>query len=272
MKFTTTLIAAILGAIHIHTLPTDTPPAGALSAGLPIPVPPIPRPPSIPSPPRWGSPGQFPSGRGPPGYVHGCRQLGPGRPPCAGLGFSPEPPRIPGTTDYRHWAGGLLTGPGYKSVTGTITVPRARCRPSRCEAGSIGSAWLRLDREAYGGRLYPDGILYAGVGMCINSGLPSYVAWVRGATLEAWAVLHGVYEGDTIILTLEATPYYRASATFTTPNACYVATVYPRPGGNGTFPNPGRPGAGPGRPGGLFPPGPGFKGGYEHDDEDHDDH
>jgi hypothetical protein len=60
---------------------------------------------------------------------------------------------------------------------GTIIIPPVKCNGHHCKAGTIGSAWLRIDREVYGGQPYPDSILQAGVGMCLDGGVPTYVAW-----------------------------------------------------------------------------------------------
>ncbi len=87
-------------------------------------------------------------------------------------GVPPESP--PAETYDQNWAGAVLTGAGYRTVTGTVTVPSLRVPPgaSSNELHAV-SAWVGID----GDFACPNAMLQAGVDMYLNNSIPSYWAW-----------------------------------------------------------------------------------------------
>ncbi|KAF1969827.1 hypothetical protein BU23DRAFT_370621, partial [Bimuria novae-zelandiae CBS 107.79] len=72
-----------------------------------------------------------------------------------------------------NWAGAILVGTGYKSVTGTITVPTPK-KPSGASASTeyAASAWVGID-----GDTCQDAILQTGVDFYIQGSTVSFNAW-----------------------------------------------------------------------------------------------
>lgn len=80
----------------------------------------------------------------------------------------------PAVTYDTNWAGAVLTGAGYRTVTGTITVPAVRLpRGTNSNALHAVSAWVGIDGE----RACPHAILQAGVDMFMNHSSAVYWAW-----------------------------------------------------------------------------------------------
>jgi hypothetical protein len=71
-----------------------------------------------------------------------------------------------GTIDYSsNWAGAVLIGSGFTSVTGTFEVPTPTTEGS-------GAAWVGID-----GDTNPSAILQAGVEWTLSDGAVTYNAW-----------------------------------------------------------------------------------------------
>ncbi len=83
-----------------------------------------------------------------------------------------DPP--PAITYDEDWAGAVLTGAGYRSVVGNITVPHVRL-PAGGSSDVLHavSAWVGIDGEF----ACPNAILQAGVDMYLNRSVPGYWAW-----------------------------------------------------------------------------------------------
>lgn len=85
------------------------------------------------------------------------------------------PADVPPPVTYdQNWAGAVVIGAGYRSVSGTLTVP-----PIRLPAGAdkevvhAVSAWVGMDGEA----ACPKAIMQVGVDMYMNHSIPWYWAW-----------------------------------------------------------------------------------------------
>ena len=84
---------------------------------------------------------------------------------------SDTPPTV---TYNQNWAGAVLTGAGYRSVTGTIQVPEIRLPPGdNSDVLHAVSAWVGIDGEY----ACPNAILQVGVDMYMNHSVPAYWAW-----------------------------------------------------------------------------------------------
>lgn len=72
-----------------------------------------------------------------------------------------------------NWAGAVLVGTGYTSVTATFTVPTPKA-PSGGSSGTqyCASAWVGLDGDTCG-----SAILQTGLDFCVQNGAVSYDAW-----------------------------------------------------------------------------------------------
>jgi hypothetical protein len=80
----------------------------------------------------------------------------------------------PAETYNGNWAGAVLTGAGYRTVTGTITLPPLRLPPGAdSNALHAVSAWVGIDGQP----ACPNAILQLGVDMYLNASEPSYSAW-----------------------------------------------------------------------------------------------
>jgi hypothetical protein len=85
------------------------------------------------------------------------------------------PQATPTAATYSNvWAGAVLTGAGYRTVVGSIEVPRIRLPPnaSSDELHAV-SAWVGID----GQDACPNAILQVGVDMFLNHSLTQYWAW-----------------------------------------------------------------------------------------------
>lgn len=94
-------------------------------------------------------------------------------------------PCIPGTSDVLHpnktsqetyssnWAGAVLIGTGYTSVSGEITVPVPQLpRDADPYTNYCASAWVGIDGDTCN-----TAILQTGINICIQGDVPSYSAW-----------------------------------------------------------------------------------------------
>jgi hypothetical protein len=100
-------------------------------------------------------------------------------------GRSSHPPYKPGTSEVLHlnetshaeystnWAGAVLIGTGYTSVTAEFTVPRPKL-PTGASSSSqyCASAWVGID-----GDTCSTAILQTGIDFCIQGSTVSYDAW-----------------------------------------------------------------------------------------------
>lgn len=134
MKLTAILRAALLGSIAVLALPIDSPQDGILPA------------------------------------IRGSRL----RNRLKTL-FVDTTEETPPTASYnQNWAGAVLTGAGYRSITGTIKVPELQL-PVDANSSVLHavSAWVGIDGEY----ACPNAILQVGVDMYLNNSIPAYWAW-----------------------------------------------------------------------------------------------
>ncbi|ROV87030.1 hypothetical protein VSDG_10026 [Cytospora chrysosperma] len=110
-----------------------------------------------------------------------------------------------------NWAGAVLVGKNYESVTGTITVPT----PSAGYGSSVkaalegycASAWVGID-----GDTCTTAILQTGVDFCYESGDVSFDAWYEWYPDYAYDFDLKISAGDTIVMTVTATSESKGSA------------------------------------------------------------
>ncbi|KAK3303191.1 peptidase A4 family-domain-containing protein [Chaetomium strumarium] len=120
----------------------------------------------------------------------------------------------PDETYNGNWAGAVLTGAGYRTVTGTITLPPLRLPPGAdSNVLHAVSAWVGIDGQPP----CPNAILQLGVDMYLNASEPSYSAWIE------WYPNHSTYLTDFAMLpgdrvTLNLTAPSLSSAAFTLAN------------------------------------------------------
>ncbi|KAF2147660.1 hypothetical protein K461DRAFT_215822, partial [Myriangium duriaei CBS 260.36] len=114
-------------------------------------------------------------------------------------------------TEYsQNWAGAVLIGSGYTSVTGTFKVP-AVSAPSGGNSGTAysGSAWVGID-----GDTCETAILQTGVDFTIQDGQVSYDAWYEWYPDYAYNFDDISFsEGDTVKVTVKATSTTAGTAT-----------------------------------------------------------
>ncbi|KAL1984140.1 hypothetical protein VTN96DRAFT_9445 [Rasamsonia emersonii] len=109
-----------------------------------------------------------------------------------------------------NWAGAVLVGTGYTSVTAEFVVPT----PSAPSGGSSGtqycaSAWVGLD-----GNTCTSAILQTGVDFCVQDGQVSYDAWYEWYPDYAYDFSGiSVSAGNTIKVTVDATSTSAGTAT-----------------------------------------------------------
>ncbi|KAJ5244069.1 hypothetical protein N7489_004165 [Penicillium chrysogenum] len=108
-----------------------------------------------------------------------------------------------------NWAGAVLIGTGYTSVTGEFTVPKPKL-PSDASSGeqSCASAWVGID-----GDTCSSAILQTGIDFCIQGGEVSYDAWYEWYPDYAHDFSGiDISTGDVIKLTVTATSKSSGSA------------------------------------------------------------
>ncbi|KAJ9130922.1 Acid proteinase [Pleurostoma richardsiae] len=101
-----------------------------------------------------------------------------------------------------NWAGAVLIGSGYKSVTGTFVVPTPKA-PSGGNSGTqyAASAWVGID-----GDTATNSILQTGVDFYVENGQVSYDAWYEWYPDYAYTFSgFSISTGDTIRVTVTAT-------------------------------------------------------------------
>jgi hypothetical protein len=89
--------------------------------------------------------------------------------------FAQATGETPPTVNYnQNWAGAVLTGAGYRTITGTIKVPDMKL-PLSANSNVLHavSAWVGIDGEY----ACPNAILQVGVDMYLNNSIPAYWAW-----------------------------------------------------------------------------------------------
>ncbi|KAE8377098.1 peptidase A4 family-domain-containing protein [Aspergillus bertholletiae] len=113
--------------------------------------------------------------------------------------------------DYSsNWAGAVLIGSGYTSVTGTFTVPN----PSVPSGGSsseqyCASAWVGID-----GDTCSTAILQTGVDFCVDSSGPSFDAWYEWYPDYAYDFSGISFSvGDSVKVTVDASSKSGGTAT-----------------------------------------------------------
>jgi len=111
-----------------------------------------------------------------------------------------------------NWAGAVLIGDGYTSVTGSIVVPT----PKTPEGGDgstqyAASAWVGID-----GDTCETAILQTGVDFYIQDGQPSYDAWYEWYPAASYTFDNfNLAAGDTIEMTVTATSAKSGKAVLT---------------------------------------------------------
>ncbi|CAJ2506535.1 Uu.00g006650.m01.CDS01 [Anthostomella pinea] len=100
-----------------------------------------------------------------------------------------------------NWAGAVLIGTGYTSVTGTIVVPTPS-KPSGSSSGTYsGSAWVGIDGDTCG-----TAILQTGIDFTISGSTVSYDAWYEWYPDYAYDFSGiPISAGDSITMTVTAT-------------------------------------------------------------------
>jgi hypothetical protein len=114
-----------------------------------------------------------------------------------------------------NWAGAVLVGTGYTSVSGSVVVPTA-IEPAGGRAGTqyAATAWVGID-----GDTCSSAILQTGVDFFVQDGVPSFDAWYEwfpdySYTFDGFAVS----AGDTIDMNVVATSATAGTATLTNQN------------------------------------------------------
>ena len=114
-----------------------------------------------------------------------------------------------------NWAGAVLVGTGYTSVSGSVVVPTA-IEPAGGLAGTqyAATAWVGID-----GDTCSSAILQTGVDFFVQDGVPSFDAWYEwfpdySYTFDGFAV----NAGDTIDMNVVATSGTAGTATLTNQN------------------------------------------------------
>ncbi|KUI61454.1 Aspergillopepsin-2 [Cytospora mali] len=110
-----------------------------------------------------------------------------------------------------NWAGAVLIGTDYESVTGTITVPTPSAgygSSTKAEReGYCASAWVGID-----GDTCTTAILQTGVDFCYDSGDVSYDAWYEWYPDYAYDFDLSISSGDVIVMTVTATSESKGTA------------------------------------------------------------
>ncbi|AEO64397.1 uncharacterized protein THITE_2142309 [Thermothielavioides terrestris NRRL 8126] len=100
-----------------------------------------------------------------------------------------------------NWAGAVLTGAGYRTVTGTIAVPTLKLPPgANSSVLHAVSAWVGIDGE----RDCPNAILQAGVDMFMNHSILSYWAWIEWFPSHIQYLPMSIRPGDAVTLNVTA--------------------------------------------------------------------
>jgi hypothetical protein len=114
-----------------------------------------------------------------------------------------------------NWAGAVLIGSGYTSVSGSVVVPTA-IEPAGGSAGTqyAATAWVGID-----GDTCSSAILQTGVDFFVQDGVPSFDAWYEwypdySYTFEGFTVS----AGDTVDMNVVATSATAGTATLTNVN------------------------------------------------------
>ncbi|EAQ84825.1 hypothetical protein CHGG_08839 [Chaetomium globosum CBS 148.51] len=131
-----------------------------------------------------------------------------------GVSSQAAPDDLPGVTYSKNWAGAILTGIGYRSVTATIHVPSIRLPPgAQSDVLHAVSAWVGIDGE----HACPNAILQVGVDMYMNHSDPAYWAWFEWyPSRSTYLTDFSISAGDSITLNVSATSL--SSATFAITN------------------------------------------------------
>lgn len=113
-------------------------------------------------------------------------------------------------TNYSgNWAGGVLVGSGYTSVSAEFTVPTPSAPSGGGGSQSCASAWVGID-----GDTCTTAILQTGLDFCISGGSPSYDAWYEWYPDSAYDFSGISFSaGDTVKVTVEASSMSSGTAT-----------------------------------------------------------
>ncbi|KAH8693552.1 putative aspergillopepsin-2 precursor [Talaromyces proteolyticus] len=112
-----------------------------------------------------------------------------------------------------NWAGAVLIGSGYTSVSGTFVVPSVSV-PSGGDSSKqyCAAAWVGIDGDTCG-----SAILQTGVNICIQNGAITNTAWYEWfpAAQEYWDSGISINTGDTVTAVVTADSTSGGSATVT---------------------------------------------------------
>jgi hypothetical protein len=137
-------------------------------------------------------------------------------------GRSSHPPYKPGTSEVLHlnetskeeyssnWAGAVLIGTGYNSVTAQFTVPTPKL-PTGASSRSqyCASAWVGIDGDTCG-----TAILQTGIDFCIQGSTVSYDAWYEWYPDYAYDFSGiSISAGNVIKITVDASSKTTGTAT-----------------------------------------------------------
>jgi len=111
-----------------------------------------------------------------------------------------------------NWAGAILIGNGYTSVTGTLVAPTAQTPPNGDDFTQYtASAWVGIDGDTCG-----SAILQTGVDFNVQGGVPSYDAWFEWYPEVSYSFDDFSFgAGDSIEITVQATSTNSGVATLT---------------------------------------------------------
>lgn len=137
-------------------------------------------------------------------------------PPLVADTTTKEVLKLSNTTQAQYssnWAGAVLIGSGYTTVSGEFTVPSVSAPSGAGGFGSGGescaSAWVGID-----GDTCETAILQTGVDFCYEGGQASYSAWYEWYPDYAYDFSGiSISEGDSIKVTVEASSESTGSAT-----------------------------------------------------------
>lgn len=112
-----------------------------------------------------------------------------------------------------NWAGAVLIGSGYTSVTGSFVVPSVTV-PAGGDSSQqyCAAAWVGIDGDTCG-----SAILQTGVNICIQNGQITNTAWYEWfpAAQEYWDSGISINTGDTVTATITADSLTGGTATVT---------------------------------------------------------
>ncbi|KAI1317668.1 peptidase A4 family-domain-containing protein [Xylariaceae sp. FL0255] len=119
-----------------------------------------------------------------------------------------------------NWAGAVLVGTGYTTVSGTIVVPEPTVPPGGSNSGKYSAAaWVGID-----GSTCQTAILQTGIDMNLEAGAVSYTTWYEWYPDYSYDFTgFGISAGDTVAMSVATTS--KTSGTVTIENHTTGQTV-----------------------------------------------